>query len=206
MFLDHKGNTSTKWTHYFPIYEAHLQRFVNQSVTLLEIGVLGGGSLQLWKKYLGPLAVIVGIDIVADYAKYAEEDCHIRIGSQSDVSFISTVINEFGVPDIVIDDGSHMQRDINATFSFLFPQLPNNSVYIVEDLHTAYFTKYGGGGGDSFIEKSKSLVDKMHEWYTGNDVDYMCRNLWSICFYDSITVFEKKKRLKPRAIESGLYK
>ena len=33
---------------------SHLSRFRGEPVTLLEIGVLGGGSLQMWRSYLGP--------------------------------------------------------------------------------------------------------------------------------------------------------
>jgi hypothetical protein len=36
-----------KWMHYFPIYERHLAPFRNRTITLLEIGVFKGGSLQM---------------------------------------------------------------------------------------------------------------------------------------------------------------
>lgn len=52
-----------KWAHYFPIYERHFSWYVNKSLTFLEIGVARGGSLQMWQRYFGPLAKIVGIDI-----------------------------------------------------------------------------------------------------------------------------------------------
>ena len=47
----HQGHIVTKWSHYFPIYEGHLTSWRNKSV---EIGVLKGGSLQMWQRFFGP--------------------------------------------------------------------------------------------------------------------------------------------------------
>ena len=62
-FLTNTGRRVDKWTHYFPIYEKHLKDWRNRTLTFLEIGVAKGGSLQMWKRYFGPMATIVGIDI-----------------------------------------------------------------------------------------------------------------------------------------------
>ena len=62
-FLNNSGKLLHKWMHYFDIYERHLERFRNTAPIMLEIGVSGGGSLAMWKDYLGPEAKIVGIDI-----------------------------------------------------------------------------------------------------------------------------------------------
>ena len=48
---------------YFEIYDRHFSRFRNRDIALLEIGVAGGGSLEIWRRYFGPKARIVGIDI-----------------------------------------------------------------------------------------------------------------------------------------------
>ncbi len=59
--------------------------------------------------------------------------------------------------DIIIDDGSHMNRDVIKSFELLFPLLNDNGIYIVEDTicykshhyidtnyenHLQYFFKY----------------------------------------------------------------
>ena len=62
-FLNNASKRMHKWIHYFDIYERHLSRFRGQSVVMLEIVVMGGGSLQMQKEFLGPDARIVGIDI-----------------------------------------------------------------------------------------------------------------------------------------------
>lgn len=202
IFLDNRGKSCQKWAHYFPVYESHLARFRNQSLTLYEIGVFRGGSLPMWKKWLGPLATIVGIDINPACAQFEEPDCHVRIGSQTDTDFLGKIIQEFGPPDIVIDDGSHMQADMLASFAFLYPQLANNGVYLVEDAHACYLPQFGGGLGrpETFIEKSKGMVDLLNAWYYcgKNEIPWFAKNTWSISFYESIVVFEKRRRGQPR--------
>lgn len=197
IFLENTGKSCYKWNHYFPIYERYLAPFCNQSVTLIEIGVFYGGSLPVWKKFLGPLATIVGIDINEACKHFEEKDCHIRIGDQANPEFLKQVVLEFGPPDIVIDDGGHIQDQIMTTFSFLYPLLNNNSVYIVEDLHTSYWENYGGGlhNQGSFIEKCKGMVDMLNATYymESDKVPWFTKNTWSIAFYDSMVVIEKKK-------------
>ena len=63
-FLTHRGWMAHKWTHYFPAYEQHFSRYVDRPVVFWEIGIGEGGSLQLWKQFLGPYAQIVGLDIL----------------------------------------------------------------------------------------------------------------------------------------------
>src|SRR5262249_46695873 len=64
-FYAHNGRIAQKWHHYLEIYERHFEhlRATAPAVRILELGVSGGGSLQLWRKYFGPAARIVGIDI-----------------------------------------------------------------------------------------------------------------------------------------------
>jgi SAM-dependent methyltransferase len=140
-FLTNDQRLIYKWTHYFPAYEAHFKRYVDRPMTFIEIGCGEGGSLQMWKRYLGPYAQIVGIDI-ADRSKAFEEDqIAVRIGDQKDQQFLAKVVSEFGTPDVVLDDGSHQMSDVMASFQFLYPRMAAGGVYMVEDLHTAYWNR-----------------------------------------------------------------
>jgi hypothetical protein len=200
-FLNHRGRPIQKWKHYFPIYEDHFGRFVNRPVTLFEIGCGSGGSLQLWKSYFGPLAQIVGIDVDPQCQSFEEDQISVRIGHQADVQFLDAVIREFGNPDIVIDDGSHLMADITTSFIHLYERTDRNGVYLVEDLHTAYWSEYGGGIGrsGSFIELCKQLIDQLHAHWTREDLNQTMfnRTTLSMHFYDSIIVFEKGRN-RPR--------
>lgn len=112
---------------------------------MFEIGVQNGGWTQMWKHYFGPYAKIVGIDLEPKCKSLEEPGICVHIGDQSNTDFLSSLVAEFGPPDIVLDDGSHQVKHINATFDFLFPLMRKGSVYMVEDLDTAYWPEYGGG-------------------------------------------------------------
>lgn len=149
----------------------------------------------MWQRFFGPLATIVGIDINPDCAKHEELGIHVRIGDQSDPKFLDSIISEFGQPDIVVDDGSHMMNHITKSFQHLYPKLSKNGLYVVEDLHTAYWEEFGGGvhNDDSFINISKEFVDQLNADYSRGVIepDFMTRNTFGISFYDSVVVFER---------------
>ena len=190
-----RDRVAHKWTHYFPIYERHFSRFKDTSCLVLEIGCEKGGSLQLWKKYFGPLADVVGIDIDPSCKQIEEDQIRVWIGDQSDTRFLEEVIEEIGQPDVVIDDGSHVMRHVRASFDFLYLRLSKNGVYVVEDMHTAYWNEYGGGyrQPDSFIEIAKSMIDSLNAFHSRGavPVDEFARITTSMHFYDSVVVFER---------------
>ncbi len=77
----------TKWSNYFDVYERHFSRFRQRDVVILEIGVMQGGSLQMWKHYFGDRAKIFGIDIDPRCKVFEEENVRIFTGSQEDRGF-----------------------------------------------------------------------------------------------------------------------
>ncbi len=206
-FLNNRDRVIHKWPHYFPIYERHFSPWVNKSLLFFEIGVYRGGSLQMWKKYFGPHVRIVGIDIKPKCKRYEEEQVSVRIGDQSDHKFLSELIEEFGPPDIVLDDGSHQMEHITSTFEYLYPKLSKYGVYLVEDLHTAYWEEYGGGLGreSTFMEHCKSLTDKLNTEHTRGVLaeDDFSKSTLSMHFYNSIVVFEKGSPLALEPLKRG---
>ena len=134
-----------KWTHYFKIYERHLGKFRGTAFKMLEIGVNGAGSLDMWRRYFGPGATIFGIDINPDCAMLDAPETPVRIGSQADADFLKRVVEEMGGLDVVLDDGSHRAKHQRASFYALFPLLSEGGLYIIEDAHTSYWLRFGGG-------------------------------------------------------------
>jgi SAM-dependent methyltransferase len=206
-FLTNRGRAIEKWTHYFPIYERHFQRFVNRPVRVLEIGCGEGGSLAMWKRYFGAYAHIVGVDIRPECAGFAEHQIDVRIGHQADRGFLAGLLTEFGTFDIVIDDGSHVMRDITETFRFLYPRIDRNGVYLVEDLHTAYMMEFGGGPRhpESFIERSKGLIDELNADLSNGAVavSEFTQSTLSIHYYNSVVVFERGAHMPRLGLKSG---
>jgi hypothetical protein len=117
------------------------------------------------------------------------------------------VIEEFGAPDIVLDDGSHIMTDLVASFRCLYPNIRNDGVYMIEDLHTAYWPEYQGGlrKEGSFVELSKELIDELNaDWTRGEllPTDFT-RSTLSMHFYDSLIVFERGSHVKKHAPRIG---
>jgi len=194
-FRNNQGKSIHKWAHYFPIYERHLSEWRNKTSFILEIGVNKGGSLQMWSRFFGPLATIVGIDIDPSCKDHESVGIYVRIGDQSDLKFLEGVITEFGMPDIVLDDGSHRMDHILSTFKYLYPKLSKNGLYIIEDLHTAYWGEFGGGidNPSSFINVCKDFIDSLNADHSRGTKapDFITRNTFSMSFYDSVVVMER---------------
>ena len=194
-FLTNDQKIIHKWSHYFPIYERHFTSWRNKSITFVEIGVYKGGSLQMWQRFFGPMSKIVGIDINPACKVHESQGIFVRTGDQGDPEFLKSIIAEFGVPDIVLDDGSHRMEHIRRSFQFFYPKMHKNAIYMVEDLHTAYWEEFGGGINrpDTFINFAKDCVDRLNADHTRGKLkpDLITRQTLGISFYDSMVCFEK---------------
>ena len=199
LFFENKERLVHKWLHYLPIYDRSLGPYAGSAVRMLEIGVYQGGSLDLWRKFLGPGAVIFGIDIDAGCAQFDGIAGKVRIGSQDDPVFLRKIVQEMGGLDIVLDDGSHVASHQRASFEVLFPLLSDSELYIIEDLHTSYWPWLGGGlrRKGTGIEFLKSKIDDMHRHYLDKDMnsEKFIPEIESIQFFDSIAVVVKKRQL-----------
>jgi len=193
-FTTNKGKKITKWKHYFPIYEKHFSPIRNKPIKILEIGILNGGSLEMWRYYF-PEATIVGIDINPLCKEHEQERINVRIGDQTDEKFLQSLIDEFGAFDLIIDDGSHHVAHVNKTFQFLFPKLTDNGIYFIEDTHAAYWDSHGGNikEPESINNVAKGLIDSINADHTRGqkEPDYFTRNIKCMSVYDSIIVFDK---------------
>lgn len=208
-FTENTGRTIQKWKHYFEIYERHFARFRGTDVHVVEFGVAHGGSLQMWKLYFGPSARIFGVDINPHCKKLEQEQIEIFIGDQEDRSFLKSLAKQIPRIDILIDDGGHfMPQQIN-TFEELFPHIDGKGVYLCEDLHTSYWPGWGGGHKKrgTFIEYSKNFVDCIHAWHSAQprrlSVTEFTKTVYSLHYYDSILVIEKRPIEKPFALTTG---
>lgn len=158
-----------KWHHYFPIYEKLLTEFRNRPIKILEIGIYKGASLSMWKQYFHQDSTIVGIDIDPDCKKFSKPDknIHIKIGSQADNNFLESIVEEFGVFDLIIDDGSHISSHMIKSFNSLFDfGLKSQGLYLVEDTHSNFWNSPYRDIPVSFVDFSKYLIDLMHYHYT----------------------------------------
>jgi hypothetical protein len=200
------GRVLDKWVHYFPVYSEHFERFRGRPVRMLEIGVYRGGSLDMWRWYLGPEAIIVGADIDERARDVAAPDHVVEVGDQTDPEFLRSLSEKYGPFDIVLDDGGHEMRQQIVTAETLFPLLADGGVLLTEDCHTSYWEAYEGGRErkGTFIEWCKERVDDVNGYHQDRPLD----RLWtdsvaSVAFYDSIVVIKKQRRFAPFAEQVG---
>lgn len=86
LFLESKYY-STKLIKYFKLYDDLFSKYINKKIIFVEIGILNGGSLQIWKKFFGNKARIIGIDQNPNCKKFEEKGIEVFIGDQSDQNF-----------------------------------------------------------------------------------------------------------------------
>jgi hypothetical protein len=200
------GRLLDKWIHYFPIYEKHLAPYRDRGVRLLEIGVYQGGSLDMWTRYLGEAATVIGIDIDEAALRLADPGRTVIIGDQADPDFLRSVDEQHGPFDVVVDDGGHTMEQQIASIETLFPTLTDGGIYIVEDSHTSYWEEFGGGERreGTFIEWAKRRIDDLHRYHLPGTVDPVwTAHVDAIHCYDSVVVFDKKARTPPFSEQAG---
>ncbi len=208
-FNANPGRLMNKWKHYLDVYHRHFARYRGQACTLLEFGVFHGGSLQMWRHYLGPKARIVGVDVNPRLSELNEPGIEIHIGDQADRRFLAELAQKVGPIDILIDDGGHQMHQQIATLEGLYGAVKPEGVLLVEDTHTSYWREYGGGlrAPMSFMEFAKRLVDELNAWHSRDPQSFspgpFTRSARSMHFYDSIVVIEKGDHPQPEEIVSG---
>ena len=195
--LEKKYPTKGK-THFLKIYENYFSPLKNKKINILEIGVYEGKSLMIWKSYF-PNANIVGIDIQS--YNFQIERIKTFVGDQTDLKFLSGLLKKYRNFDVIIDDGSHISKDIIKSFIFLFDFLVDGGLYVVEDLQTSYFPRYGGSRinlkkNNTSINFFKSLIDSGN--YEKNDRPFYKKNKFDgnikfVHFYQNLMILKKGK-------------
>jgi predicted O-methyltransferase YrrM len=197
-----------KWMHYFEIYERHFAKFRGKPMSMLEFGVLHGGSLQMWKYYFGKEARIYGADINPRCAELAEEQIEILLADQEDRESLRAICRKLPPFDIILDDGGHTMKQQVITFEETWNHLKEGGIYLCEDLHTSYWPAFGGGFRlpHTFVEYTKQLIDQLNAWYSQEpqlQVEEHTRSTFAVHYYDSIVVIEKRAISQPYARMKG---
>lgn len=182
---------SYKHSSYFQVYEDLLNSYRNTNLTFVEIGVLNGGSLFMWREYFGPSARIIGIDLNPIAKRWEKDGFEIFIGSQSDPSFWSSFFSTVGMVDVVLDDGGHTNEQQIITLTNCIPNIRDSGLLIVEDVHASYLKDFGNPSRYSFVNYAKKLVDENNfrfpqlQYYKSKFNKF----IYSIEFYESIVAF-----------------
>jgi hypothetical protein len=180
---------------------------------MLEIGIHKAGSLHMWRQFFGKEVKIYAFDIRPECVEnaYGVAD-EAKVGSQTDTNFLSEISRDWGPFDLIIDDGSHRSEHILKTMDVLFEHLSPGGAYVVEDVFTSFWKTYGGGlcNPNSFIEKTKGMIDRMYCRYMGEKYSKhhvisaeevprhtpLSKNVDSIQFFSSGIICYRKKAVE----------
>lgn len=136
------ADKSSKFHNYLDFYQEQLPDRTFKG-RLLEIGVMDGLSVRMWREYY-PDAEIIGIDI-KDMSHMHNSDWQVP-ESVKLLTLDGTKAKDMkplGMFDIIIDDGSHYMSQQKKSFELLYySQLNKDGIYILEDLWTSYIDFY----------------------------------------------------------------
>lgn len=184
-----------KWAHYIPIYDRLLSAYRGRALTLVEIGVGDGGSLEAWRRYLGSSARIIGIDLNPAAKRLESDGFEIIVGDQSDPEFWARHLPGVGPIDVLIDDGGHSNVEQIVTVACALPHVRDGGLIVVEDTHTAYLPKhYPAARRFGFMQFAQHVVDVLHgrnPFVTEPVADTagLGRAIHSVQFFESMVVF-----------------
>ena len=134
-------------THYLRNYEEYFRPLLDRDVRLLELGVLKGGSLLLWRDYF-ERGLIAGLDL--NPAEIEDPTGRIRLyqGGQQDTALLDRIARECAPEgfDVIIDDCSHVGELARVSFWHLFDRhLKPGGLYVIEDWGTGYWDFWPDG-------------------------------------------------------------
>lgn len=176
-----KGARTHRYTEIYDLFFSRLRKSVNR---VFEIGIAGGGSLEMWRDYF-PKATIYGIDI---YPKTELESDRIKtfVADQADRSQLAAFIDKFGgYFDIIIDDGGHAMDQQQISAGYLFKYVRPGGFYVIEDVHTSLPSIWSGfgvepGGGNSTLAMIENFIadGRIESRYlSGAEAKYLTRNI-----------------------------
>lgn len=216
LYKDHTGKVSDKWRSYLDEYDKLFTPFRSLPISLLEIGIQNGGSLEIWSQYFPNAQKFVGCDINPDCANLSYLDPRIAfvVGDANAEEVKEKVFQHSQSFDLIVDDGSHTSGDIVKAFANYFPALRDGGLFVAEDLHCSYWGEFDGGiyhphSSINFFKLLADIVNHEHwglaktrgdlvagykEKFQVNFPENLLAEVGSVKFINSICIIEKKSK------------
>jgi len=165
---------------YTKIYHDILNKYKNEKFNFMEIGVFYGASIKMWNDYFNKATIYAADNYIGKngngniflepdrFVKEVENDKNIydRVNityldqSKEDdlINFLNKCNKENIKFKIILDDGSHLMKDQQLTFFYLFDLLEDGGIFIMENTHTSDQQGY-----DVLPDKSNSTKKMLEE-------------------------------------------
>lgn len=183
---------TAKWESYFNVYDEIFKNYRGKKITFVEVGVSSGGSLQMWRKYFGDQARIIGIDLNPLAKKMEQEGFEIFIGNQSDPKFWKDFYEKNGKIDILLDDGGHKNIQQISTVHYSIQHINNKGLIVIEDTHASYLKDFRNPSYFSFINFCNKIIESIHRRCTAiiDKPNQYTEKVHYVTFYESITILK----------------
>lgn len=135
IFSKYDTDKNRSFHNYSRQYQRLFDEIREKPIKYLEIGVYRSGSLHAMRETFKNATLLVGVDINPQSKAFENRSnrVFIEIGDATNPEFISNLTNMYGRFDVILDDGSHINKDVIQSFELLFPLLNDNGIYVVED-------------------------------------------------------------------------
>jgi hypothetical protein len=147
---------------YLPDYRM-LAVQLGPAATVCEVGVLQGGSLDMWQE-LFPDGRVIGVD--NDPASRWPDGTHRIVANQDHPQLGRLVAAEAPQGcDLIVDDASHIGHLTAATFALLWPLIRPGGFYVVEDWADPWVSPEVGVAdpGDRLVDYVPALISALRE-------------------------------------------
>ena len=162
----------------------------NQKVNILEIGVQYGPSLEMFNKFFNYNCNIYGCDINIGQNMYTAPNVYTYQLDANSKDSINGFLNQIGNIkfDIILDDASHISAHQIHTLLYLYKNIKEDGIYVLEDLHCGLHERT-----DSplyylmFNNKLSFMTDRENE-----ELKKIIHDIEIYCHYNEKSNFEKK--------------
>ena len=200
IYISDKHNPTKNKKEFLKIYSNYFKDYKDKEINILEIGVYKGESLKIYREYFSK-AKICGIDI--NEIKFKIDGVDIIKADQASVKDLTSICEKYKSFDIIIDDGGHHSNQITTSLNFLFDYLNDNGLYVIEDLQTSYFPRFGGSRFNlnrktTSMNFLKSITDSVN--YEQNDRPFYETKKFDgqvkfVHFFQNLAIIKKGKSI-----------
>ncbi len=114
----------------------------------------------------------------------------VEIGDATSSTFIEFFLHKYRNFDLVLDDGSHINKEVIDSFQLLFPTLNDNSLYVVEDTNCYQLQNHQVQGYDNQLVYFFKFTTFLNQWRFNSHIGIKdaCNNPFKISILFTIFV------------------
>lgn len=136
--LNPKSDKGTEHDYINGYYDAEFTPKKYNAISIMEIGVLNGESINLWDKYFERAFVIIGVDINITNQAISTVNpdgwTHLDMADAYSDEYVNKFLNDYF--DYIIDDGPHTLQSQLSFIDLYYPKIKKGGKLIIEDIQS----------------------------------------------------------------------